>query len=297
MNNIGELAALGTAICWSLSATSFEIAGKKVGSLAVNYLRLILGFIFISIFTFVTSGNFLPVNAGSSSWILLSISGLIGLFIGDLFLVQSYLEIGSRISMLVMAASPPITAILSYFIFGEHIGWSGVLGMSVTMGGIAMVILGRDAGAKKIKLTHSVKGLTFAFLGALGQSVGLLFSKMGMGANSPFAATQIRIITGIISFALLITFTRKWGDVKKALTNKGAMTGITIGSIFGPFVGVSLSLMSLQYVSAGISATITSIVPVTIIPISILLFKEKIKPKEALGAVITVFGVAMLFLL
>src|SRR5690554_5018120 len=95
-SNIGELTALGTAICWSLSATFFELSGKKVGSLAVNYIRLVTGFIFISIFTLITRGYLLPLDANSQNWIFLSISGLIGFFIGDLFLFQSYLEVGSR---------------------------------------------------------------------------------------------------------------------------------------------------------------------------------------------------------
>lgn len=295
-SNIGELAALGTAFCWSLSATSFELSGKRVGSLSVNYIRLITGFIFISLFTFFTRGHLLPIDATSKNWLFLSISGLIGFFIGDLFLFQSYLEIGSRISMLIMATSPPITALLGFIIFGEKLRGISILGMGITLLGIAIVILSKNPDEKKIKVTHSVKGLTYAFLGSLGQAVGLIFSKMGMGGYNPFAATQIRIITGFISFTILIIYLKKWDDLKLAIKDKKAMLGITIGSIFGPFVGVSLSLLSLQHTSAGISSTITSIVPVTIIPLSIIVFKEKIKVKELLGAIITVAGVAVLFL-
>ena len=43
---IGELAALATAICWTLSPIAFEYSGKEVGSLSVNYIRLIIAFIF-----------------------------------------------------------------------------------------------------------------------------------------------------------------------------------------------------------------------------------------------------------
>lgn len=294
--NIGELAALGTAFCWSLSATIFELSGKKVGALSVNYIRLITGFIFISIFTFFTSGYFLPIDATTKNWIFLSISGLIGFFVGDLFLFQSYLEVGSRVSMLIMGTSPPITALLGFVIFGEKLRLVSILGMVITLLGIGIVILSKNPDEKKIKLTHSVKGLTYAFLGSIGQSVGLIFSKIGMKGYNPFAATQIRIIAGFISFTILFIYLRKWDELKLALKDKKTMLGITIGSIFGPFVGVSLSLLSLQYTSAGISSTITSIVPVTIIPLSILVFKEKIKFKEILGAITTVLGVAILFL-
>ncbi|MCQ4922775.1 DMT family transporter [Tissierella carlieri] len=295
-SNVGELAALATAFCWSLSATAFELSGKKVGSLSVNYIRLVTGFIFISVFTFFTRGYFLPIDATSKNWIFLSISGLIGFFIGDLFLFQSYLEVGSRVSMLIMATSPPIAALLGFIIFGEKLRLISILGMAITLLGIAIVILSKNPDEKKIKVTHSVKGLTYAFLGSLGQSVGLIFSKIGMGEYNPFAATQIRIIAGFISFTILFIYLKKWDDLKLALKDKKAMLGITIGSIFGPFVGVSLSLLSLQYTSAGISSTITSIVPVTIIPLSMLVFKEKIKLKEILGAITTVAGVAVLFL-
>lgn len=294
--NIGEIAALATAICWSFSATSFEVAGKKVGSLSVNYIRLVTGFIFISLFTFFSRGMFLPVDATTKNWIFLSISGLIGFFIGDIFLFQSYLEVGSRISMLIMAASPPITAILGYIVFNERLSALSLLGMAITLTGIAIVILGKNKEEKKVQITYSMKGIVYAFLGSVGQAVGLIFSKIGMGDYNVFAATQIRIIAGFISFTILFIYLKKWDDLKAALKNKKAMIGITIGSFFGPFVGVSLSLLSLKYTSAGVSSTITSIVPVTIIPLSILVFKEKVKLKEIIGAIVTVIGVGVLFL-
>lgn len=295
-SNIGEIAALATAFCWTISATSFEMAGRKVGSLSVNYIRLFIGFIFISVYSYFTRGMFFPVDATSTNWIWLSISGLIGFFIGDLFLFQSYLEVGARISMLIMASSPPITAILGFFIMGESIDLIGAMGMSITIMGIAMVILGKNPDEKKIEVKHSIKGLTYAFLGSVGQSVGLIFSKIGMGDYNPFAATQIRIITGFISFTILFLVLNKWSDLKLALKEKRAMIDITIGSIFGPFVGVSLALISLKHTSAGISSTITSIVPVLIIPVSIFIFKEKVSKKEVLGAIVSVFGVALLFI-
>ena len=295
-SNIGELAALGTALCWTIVSIAFESAGKKVGSLSVNYIRLIFGFIFITIYSYITRGILFPIDATSQNWILLSISGFIGLFLGDLFLFQAFVEVGSRISSLIMAASPPIAALLGYILLKERLRPISLLGMTITIIGIAIVILSKDTGEKKIKVNYSIKGLTFAFLGAFGQSLGLILSKIGMGNYNPFAATQIRIITGFISFTILLIVLKKFGDLKIAFKDRKALSTIGVGAFFGPFIGVSLSLLSLQYTSAGVSSTITSIMPVIIIPFSIMIFKEKIKPKEILGAVISVIGVGILFL-
>lgn len=294
--NLGELAAIGTALCWNVVGIAFESAGKKVGSLAVNYIRLVFGFIFISIWAFFTRGMLLPADATLSNWIWLTLSGFIGFFLGDLFLFQAYVEIGSRISSLIMASSPPITALLGFLILNETLKPISLLGMTITIAGIAIVILSKETGESKVKVTYSAKGLIYAFLGSFGQALGLILSKIGMGDYNPLAATQIRIISGFITFSLLFFVLKKFGTLKTAIKDKKSMGIIAIGSFFGPFVGVTLSLVSLKYTSAGISSTITSIMPVTIIPFSILIFKERIKPKEILGAIISVIGVAILFM-
>ncbi|MBZ2174144.1 DMT family transporter [Schnuerera sp. xch1] len=294
--NLGELAALATALCWTINGIVFEDASKRVGSLVVNYLKLILGFIFVSVYCFFARGMFLPMDATTNNWTWLMFSGFIGFFLGDLFLFQSYVEIGARISLLIMASSPPITALLGFIFLREKLGLISIIGMFVTVSGIAIVILNKEKDEKKIKLTHSKKGLIYAFLGAFGQALGLIVSKIGMGDYNPFAATQIRIISGLISFTILFFATKKYGDVKLAFKNRIAMRNIAVGSFFGPFLGVTLSLVSLKHTSAGISSTLTSIMPVIIIPFSIIIFKEKIKPKEIFGAIISVAGIAILFM-
>lgn len=295
LSHLGELAALTTAVCWTFTAIAFESAGKRVGSLSVNIIRLVIAFLLLTVFTFFTRGIGLPIDAPSRTWFWLLTSGLIGFVIGDMFLFQAYVEIGSRISLLIMSAVPPITAITGYFLMGEEIKPLGIMGMLITIAGIALVILSRNSSDKRVKLAHPAKGLLFAFIGALGQAFGLIFSKLGMGDYNPFAATQIRIIAAIIGFCIVITVGRRWGDIAAALKDKSAIRNISIGAFFGPFLGVSFSLLAVQHTATGIVSTITAISPILIIPASIMIFKEKVLRKEILGAVISIMGVVLLF--
>lgn len=292
----GEIAAFATAICWTVTAVAFETAGRRVGSLSVNLIRLVIAFFLLSIFTFFTRGMFLPFDATATMWLWLILSGLIGFVLGDLFLFQAYVEVGSRISMLIMSMAPPITALLGFFILGERISLMNLLGMAVTIGGIALVILVKNTGESKVEVSKPLKGLIYAFIGALGQALGLILSKFGMGSYSPFAATQIRIIAGIIGFVIVVTLRQGWGSLMDSLKDQKAMAAISIGAAFGPFIGVSLSLLAIQHTTTGIASTIMSITPVLIIPAAIFMFKEKVTQKEILGAVITVIGVSLLFL-
>ncbi len=296
VNNLGELAALLTAIFWTVTALAFESASVKVGSLSVNVIRLFFALFFLSIYTFIARGIPFPVDASQYQWFWLFLSGLVGFVFGDLFLFKSYTIIGSRFSMLIMTLVPPIAAFLGWLILGECLTFYNYLGMTLTFFGIVLAIFSKESKKSKFKLKLSPKGILFAFGGAVGQASGLVLSKYGMKDYDPFAATQIRIVASIIGFSILVTYLKRWPRVIEALSHKKAMRGITIGSFFGPFLGVSFSLLAVKYTETGIASTIMAIVPVLIIPPAILIYKQRITVLEIIGAVLSVCGVAMFFI-
>jgi drug/metabolite transporter (DMT)-like permease len=292
----GEFSAILVALFWTITALAFESASKKVGSLPVNIIRLILGFLFLSLLNLIIRGRFFPTDASVHNWIWLSVSGLIGFVLGDLFLFKSYTIIGAWFAMLMMTLAPPLAAIFGRIILGETMGLKSISGMILTLIGIAIALFSKNLENNKIAIRKPFKGIMFAFFGALGQALGIVFSKYGMQEYSPFPSTQIRIITGMIGFALIITLSGRWNAVLAALKDRKGMTAITTGSFFGPFLGVSFSLMAVKYTSAGIASTIMAIVPILIIPPSIFLFHHKITVREIIGTVLSVGGVALFFL-
>ncbi|MGA1976576.1 MAG: DMT family transporter [Bacteroidales bacterium] len=295
-NHIGELAALLVTFFWTFSALVFEHASKKVGSLVVNIIRLIIGFVFLTIFNFIRRGSVLPLDATSGNWIWLTLSGLVGFVFGDLFLFKSYEVIGSRLSMLIMTLVPLFTAFFGFIILGEHLRLFHFLGMAITFMGISIAIFNRDRKGEKVSLKLSPKGILYALGGAVGQSLGLVLSKLGMKDYDPFSATQIRIIAGIAGFSVLITLIKRWGGTLTAIRNRPVMKSITLGAFFGPFLGVSFSLVSIKYTAAGIASTIMALVPVFLIVPAIALHREKVTIAEIAGAVISVAGIAVFFI-
>jgi len=301
-NYFGEIAALITAVFWTITAIFFELAGKRIGSLQVNILRLTFAFIILSIFNYFYRGLFFPTDATSFQWFWLFISGLVGFVFGELFLFQAYVIIGARVSMLIMALAPFFSAIAGWLILGEALSLKILLGMFVTFLGIVLVVLGRPVkdgkvnGRFSVGFKHNSLGLLYALGGALGQGLGLVLSKYGMQDYDPFASSQVRIIAGILGFSTIIFFSNRWKILIDSLKETRAITYTTLGAIFGPFLGVSFSLLAVQHTSAGIAATLMSIVPILIIAPAVLIFKEKISVKEILGAVITSVGVAIFFI-
>jgi drug/metabolite transporter (DMT)-like permease len=291
----GEFYALIVAFFWTITALSFESASKKIGSLPVNLIRLFLGLVFLSILNWIFRGLPLPVDASAHNWIWLSVSGLIGFVFGDLFLFKSYTIVGSWFAMLIMTLAPPMAAIFGWLILDETMKAGSLLGMFLTLLGITITIFSRGEDGEKFRIKKPFIGILYAFGGALGQALGIVFSKYGMLTYHPFAATQIRIITGVIGFAAIVTLMRRWPSIFKAFKDKPAILATLNGSFFGPFLGVSFSLMAIRYTTTGIASTIMAMVPIFIIAPSVILFKHKITKREIIGSIISVIGVALFF--
>jgi drug/metabolite transporter (DMT)-like permease len=300
MEKFGALAAFGTALCWSISALFFENASKKAGALAVNFWKVALAFLYLSLAGLAMRGLAFPLDASGRTWFLLSISGVIGFLVADYFLFNAYIFIGSRISVVFQALTPLFTALFAFIVLGERMKPIRLLGMGIVICGILMAVISRQKNEKSEgrPASASAKGYLFAFLSAIFQAVGLLFSKIGLGTYSSIAGTQIRVLVAIAGFGLQAIVLGQAAQVFKAPPASKKLFGmIAVGAVFGPFLGVVFSLFALQNTDAGTASTLMALNPVLIIPPSILILKQKVLPLEIAGAIIAVGGAALFFLL
>ena len=300
----GELIAISTVLCWTVSIQFFEAASKRVGATPVNIIRLTCAIIFFGFFLFFRHGYILPVDFPAHAWIYLTLSGIIGFFLGDIFLFKALVEIGPRLAMLIFSLSAPTTALIGWIFLKEIYVSHQWIGMMVTLAGVGIVILEKN---QKISTSSnltirkiSFKGVLYGVGAMLGQALGYILSKTGMQTDSgyldAFSATQIRAIAAFICFLVFFTVTGKWGNVNIALRDKKAVLFTAAGSAVGPFLGVSLSLFVLHYLTTGVASTFLSLVPIFIIPFSIFLHKEHVSVRSAVGAIIAVFGIYLLML-
>ncbi len=294
----GQLAALGAAGLWACTALSINGAARRIGSLTVNLIRLVFAFGFLCLAGWLFRGLPLPVDATPHAWAWLTVSGLVGFTFGDLCLYRSYLVLGPRLSTLMMSLVPPLTALAGWLALGETLTPRDLLGMTLTVSGIAWAVLERTKPVAGNGLGGHVTpgGLLLGFGGALGQAGGLILSKIGMGTYNAFAATQIRVLAGLTGYALLFFALGWWPNVRRGLADRKALGLSALGAFFGPFLAVTLALIAIRATVAGVAASIMALTPVLIIPLVVLLRGERVGPGGLAGAAVAVSGVALLFL-
>lgn len=299
----GEIAAVGAALCFSATSTLFTIAGRQYGPLITMRATLPIGMTMMLGVHLLLNGTLLPVDVEAWRWLLLGISGIIGFGWNFIVLVNAFLRIGPRLALLVTALSPVFTVILAWALFDEVLEAHSILGIFLTIGGIAWVVsdgsaTNDSADDEQDKPKNFRTGVMFALLGAAGQTASFLLSDRAVeGDFDPITGSLIRLMVAAIA---VWGFTMLRGQVKHSLitlrSHPGALRRVGVASLTGPVMGASLVLVALQFAPAGIASTLANLTPIFLIPIGYFVFKERITGRAIVGTLIAVCGTALLFL-
>ena len=294
MPYIGEISALVTACLWSVTSFLFAFAAEKVGSVQVNINRIILAAI---ILFFIVALSGIDYTMSTSQVYYLIISGVVGLVIGDSFLFKSYQLIGARLGMILMSLVPAISTILAWMFLNEYITPLGIIGMFVTISGVVLVVT--EKAEKSLKRNFNKSGILYGILGAAGQAGGLILAKFAFaeGYVNGFVASFARLSSaGIIILIGGLLLHRYKNPAATYKNQMPALKATIAATILAPVLGVTLSLVAIEFTKVGIASTLMGLVPIIMLPISKFYYKEKFSARAVSGAFIAVAGVIILFL-
>ncbi len=307
---IGPLAGIATSLLWTMTSFFFTAAGRRLGPTLVNSYRIALAIVFLAITHRILAGVWIP-QVNSHQVLLLALSGVIGLAIGDQALFTAFVDIGPRRSMLIMTTSPLFAAFFGWVALDEHLhGWAW-LGIVLTIAGVAWVISERPRRSPAGPTPHFRRGIVLALVGSACQAGGLLLSKQGMGHGwaseeqfiTPQTATLVRMFfagLGMIPILWMHTYLRKKrvsavAQIPQPGSRGGGYLFATAGAFVGPFLGVWMSLVASDRAPLGIAQTLCSLTPIFILPLAARIHKEHIGYRAVLGSLVAVGGAALLF--
>jgi len=282
-------------VMWTGSTLTFAAATTRVGSVYVNIVRLIAAVVFLFA-TIVLFGIEFSVSTVQVWYLILS--GLIGFVFGDTFLFKSYEYNDARIGALIMSAAPAMAALFAYLFLYETLSVTGILGMIITLGGIALVVLERKEPSSH-HTPISMIGVFYTLLGAAGQAGGLILAKSAFesGHINGFVATFIRAMAATFVILPLNYFAGRFNHpIEVFRKDRKAFNFTMLGSFFGPYIGVTFSLIAVSLTDVAIAATIMATVPIIMLPTVWILFRERLSWQAIVGACVAVAGVGILFL-
>ncbi len=299
----GEIASLLTALFWSLSAMAWSLAGRRVGSVAVTTIRVVLASLLLAVLYRGLGGAWWPAGLGRPALLFFMASGAMGAGLGDLMLFRSFLLIGPRVGMLILALSPIFAALIAWLTpLRETLGGQAVAGIVMTVGGVAWVAgtRGRDT-AWSPPPGGFARGIALAVGGTLCVAVGFVLSRMGFAAaqampGAAFGATYVRVLAATACCLVALPVLGQTGGTVRALRNRRALGIIALGTLAGPLLGIWLSMLAIQWAPTGVVTALMSTAPILMIPITWLAYGDRPTARSIAGTLLAVAGAFTLLL-
>jgi drug/metabolite transporter (DMT)-like permease len=305
VNLSGELIALITTLCWSLGIFPFTEAAKRIGSAPLNQYRLLLAWIIISIILFFWNDlNFVELFTEPQPYhfIFLGLSGIIGFSIGDYCSFNSFKLLGPKLASLYTTFAPGAALLIGYIALNESVNLIGIFGILITVSGVIWLTLSKkdSNAATQVGYTRDKRGIIYGIIGALCQGTGLVLSKYGMDYYEvklqTMHAVWIRLLFAFsAAFIVSLLVGKLKANSKPIFTNeKNNLPFLFFGTILGPVMGVTLSLFAIQKLEVAVAQTIFALLPLFVLPISLIIYKERITSQSVFACLLALVGVLLL---
>ena len=331
---VGEAAALTAALLWAAATLMFGKLGKQLAPLVLNIVKGLFAIAFLAITLalqqIVSTSNFtlsLPTDAA----VLLLLSGAIGIGLGDTAYFSAINTLGARKALLLETLAPPVAAILAWVFLSEQLSVTSVIGILLTLIGIAWVVSERVPGTDQ---TKQGAGIRFALLAVFCQAAGAVLSRSALDGTvvAPLWSSLIRLFAGLVFMGVLaLVWPHQLGDYQPTaelsvsslegsvqnsikgpiqgfdksewrsrwhqsladLKTPSLLLGIAMASFFATYLGIWLQQIALKYTAAGIAQALLATSPLFVLPMAALL-GDRISWRAAFGALIALLGVWVL---
>lgn len=293
MTGLGEIAALGAALMWSISSLIF--GGTRLSAWALNFAKNAIGMIVVFsalvLWAAINGTSLLPVPLSAIGY--LAVSGVVGLTVGDTLFFRSLQILGPRRALVMATTTPVFGALLGWIILGEPLFPLTLAGILICIGGVSVVVMERRAKREAPGLYPGRLrvGVMMGLAAAFCQAAGLAISKIAMESCTPLEATLFRLLVAVLAAALVMLAGRQLLATLRSICQPKILMRVIPASVIGTFLGVWFSQIGVKHTSMAIATTLLSTSPLFAIPLIWLVHGHRVSWRAATANLVAIAGV------
>jgi drug/metabolite transporter (DMT)-like permease len=289
----GEFAALSAACIWAVAAVIYTGVGRQLSPLMLNLVKGVIAIVLL-ILTLLIQGELLP-SVPITAVILLGLSGVVGIGLGDTAYFEALNCLGARRTLILESLAPPLAAVLALVFLQEQLttrAWSGI---ALTILGVTWVVVERVPDNVQPSL-QPLRGVLFGLLAALSQASGAVLSRAALAGTtiSPLWSATVRITGGVLLLVPWIIVQRRSLRELKPLQSRQLLTTVLGTAFASTYLGIWLQQTSLKYAATGIAQSLTSTSPLFVLPIAFAM-GDRVSFRSVVGVLIALGGIGLLF--
>lgn len=291
---LGQLAALTAAFCWAIATIFYSKSSHHLSSIQLNLVKGVIASPLLLLGTLLLPGE---GWAGWShyTWLLMTLSGVIGITIGDSCYFAALRRLGPGHTILLEYLAPPMAAVLAWLVLSEALSLMQMVAAVTVIVGVLLVITERQLNGR---MAISRAGILYAVAAAACQAIGLVMAFYGFSqaSVSPAEAALVRLFGGTLTLTLGIVLLRpKLFPATLAALKHTQLSTLLAAITLGTFLGIWLQQVAVALVTPGIAQTLLSTAPLFMLGLNVIR-GQRISFRAVTGTVIAMAGISLLFL-
>lgn len=297
MPYLGEIAAISAAVVWAIATWIYSQFSHRFTALQLNIVKGLVASLMMLLVLPISTKNIIISHLETTHLIVLAISGVIGIAIGDSAYFASLKRIGPNKTLLLESLAPPLSGILALMFLGSELGLQSWLGVLTTTAAVTFVVFQPSPSGEATNWS----GIAFGLLASVCQASGVVISHYALVAGDlpPLLGALIRLSIGVLAVCMIIKFIEKapFSGIKKHLLEIGtkALAWLLLAVFVGTFLALWFQQIALKYANPAIAQTLIATSPLFILAIY-LIRGDKVEFRSVFGTLVALFGISLFFL-
>jgi drug/metabolite transporter (DMT)-like permease len=286
---IGIILGFASAFIWATTSLAIKAQSDRIDTSSFNAFRMFVAMLFVlallPFFGGVQAIVQMPVNAT----LMLAISSVIGIAIGDTLYFWSMTKIGTSRALPISGTYPLFTWALAVPLLNEPITLGAILGTILVIAGVSLLAPQTEKTIQTDARTERW-GLLAVFAAALLWAIATTMLKIGLN-ESPhvIVVNAIRLPVAAAASALIAYRQKGWaawrGYNRKSLP---ALVGL---AIYSTGIGMIVWTLTVDFAGAARASLINTAAPIIGVPLAAIFLKENVTPKIVVGTLLSVLGI------
>jgi drug/metabolite transporter (DMT)-like permease len=284
---VGIVAALLSALAWAVGAILYKRLGEQSSATELNLLKSMMSLVLLLAVVVLEGAGEIEAR----DFLLLGLSGLIGISLGDTFFFAALQNLGAHTLIILSMLGQVLTVGLAVLLLAERPSALALTGVALVILGVAAVLharFGQTPGQ------NGRRGITFGLLSILCMSTAVIVAKMGMTTVSPAQATFVRILWGTGGLIIWGGCTGRLGAWFGRFKDVKLVREIALAVLVATFGGFYLFHVALKHVDVTVVNTLNSVEPLFVMPLAAVFLNEQITRRGVTGALLAVSGIICL---
>lgn len=287
MDMIGILCSIGAALFWAMAVIMFKVSGDTLSPTALNLFKGVVTLVLLVPTLWVAGVPLFP-GFPASEWLLLCLSGILGITLADNFFFMALKRLGAGLWAVVDCLYLPSVILLSALFLNESIGIKGVVGatlvvLAIVAGSHPWISLERSAGTL-------VVGLAFGLAAVGCLTASIIMIKPILSQRSVLWTSFVRILAGVMGLMLLALFHGQRQIIFGVFKPSRAWTTALPGAFIGNYLAMMAWLAGFKFTLVSVAAILNQMCTIFTFILAAIFLKERITPIRVLAIILAVGG-------